>query len=167
MEESLEVFLESERREELPRLVAEAEQEAAGLTAEVENLKTGGPPQALETRQRLLSSRTERLEVLRRRLDRSQEAKDNLALVLSEQDRLHQQIKLIRADSVAMRNAEALTARIDASVQQLDQTNRWLAQMAEFKDVVGDLPPPDVRIGFGEASTPPERERRAKVKGRA
>jgi len=166
MEESLEVFLESERKEDLPRLVAEAEQEVDRLTAEVDAAKAGGASQAAETKERLLSSRRDRLEVLRRRFERSREAKENLTLVVSEQDRLQQQIKLIRADSMAMRNAEALTARIDASVEQLDQTNKWLAQMAEFKDVVGDLPPPDMRIGFGEGSTVPERQKRGRVKER-
>ncbi|MBN1424780.1 hypothetical protein JXA88_09490 [Candidatus Fermentibacteria bacterium] len=166
MQESLEVFLEGERKEDLPRMVRESEEEVQRLAADIEADTSTGSPQSLESRQRLHSSRSDRLSVLHKRMARLQEAKENLALVASEQDRLHQQIKLIRADAMAMRNTEALTARIDASVEQLDQTNRWLAQMAEFKDVVGDLPPPDMRIGFGEAATP-ERERRGRVKQRA
>lgn len=167
MEQSLETFLESERREDLPRLVREAEEEERRLAQEIEALRDAGSPQAVDARQRLHASRADRLSVLRKRLERVEEARENLALVTSEQDRLHQQIKLIRADSIATRNTEALSARIDASVQQLDQTNRWLSQMADFKDAVGDLPPPDVSIGFGEASTAPAQQKRRREKERA
>jgi hypothetical protein len=95
----------------------------------------------------------ERLEVLRKRQQRIQQAQENLALVVSEQDRLDQQIKLIRADAVATKNAEALTARIDATVEHLDQTNKWLSELDEFKDLVADMPATELRVGY--AATPP------------
>src|SRR6059058_467467 len=101
IEESLEQFLETERREDLPAIFETAQREAASLTAEVEALKAKGDNSALETRQRYLGSRLERLEVLRKRQQRTQQAQENLALVMSEQERLDQQIKLIRADAVA------------------------------------------------------------------
>src|SRR5947209_2996401 len=115
IEESLEQFLETERREDLPGILKEAEAEAARLTGEVDALKAKGNNGSIETRQRYLGSRLERLEVLRKRQQRIQQAQENLALVMSEQDRLDQQIKLIRADAVATKNAEALTARIEAT----------------------------------------------------
>src|SRR5204862_1316251 len=108
----------------------------------------------LDTRQRYLSSRTERLDVLRKRCERSEQAEANLALVISEQDRLDQQIKLIRADAVATKNAETLTARIDATVEHLDQTNKWLSELDEFKDLVGDMPPTELRVGYEAAGMP-------------
>ncbi len=149
IEESLERFLETERREDLPTLVKEAEAEAQRLTSEVEALKGKGPNPLLDTRQRFLSSRLERLEVLRKRAQRVEQAQANLALVLSEQERLDQQIKLIRADAVASKNADALTARIDATVEHLDQTNKWLSEMDEFKDIVADtMPTTDLRVGY-------------------
>lgn len=154
IEESLERFLETERREDLPGVLKTAEQEVNDLNGEIEAQKARGPGANLEGRQRLLASRQERLEVLRKRLQRIDQAKENLALVLSEEDRLDQQIKLIRADAVASRNADALTARIDATVEHLDQTNRWLAEMDEFKDLIGDLPQTPGRIGF-EPQPPP------------
>jgi hypothetical protein len=120
----------------------------------VDALKAKGPSPTLETRQRYLGSRLERLEVLRKRQDRFRQSQDNLALVVSEQERLNQQIKLIRADGVAMKNAESLTARIDATVEHLDETNKWLAEMDEFKDLVGDMPTTELRVGYA-ASTPP------------
>src|SRR6266498_2131265 len=158
IEESLEQFLETERREDLPGILKDAEAEAARLTGELDALKAKGDNGALETKRRYVGSRLERLEVLHKRQQRLQQAQENLALVVSEQDRLDQQIKLIRADAVATKNAEALTARIDATVEHLDQTNKWLSELDEFKDLVGDMPATDVRVGYEPppaAATPP------------
>jgi hypothetical protein len=91
--------------------------------------------------------------VLRKRQQRSEQADANLQLVVSEQERLDQQIKLIRADAVATKNAETLTARIDATVEHLDQTNKWLSEMDEFKDLVGDMPNTEMRVGYQAAAS--------------
>jgi len=158
IEQSLQQFLETEHRENVPGVLQDAEAEAARLNAELEGLKAKGNDPTLDTKQRYLGSRLERLEVLRKRVQRSQQAESNLALVVSEQDRLDQQIKLLRADAVATKNAESLTARIDATVEHLDQTNRWLSELDEFKDLVGDLPPTDQRVGYQaswQAAPPP------------
>jgi hypothetical protein len=155
IEESLERFLETERRENLPSLLQQAEAESARLTSELEALKAKGPSPALETKQRYLGSRLDRLDVLRKRQQRIEQAQSNLALVVSEQERLDQQIKLIRADAVASKNAETLTARIDATVEHLDQTNKWIAELDEFKDLVGDMPATEVRVGYGATVPPP------------
>ena len=148
IEQSLEHFLETERHENIPAILEEAEAEAKRLQSEIEDLKTKGNPAALDTRQRFLGSRLERLGVLRKRRERIQQAEENLALVLSEQDRLDQQIKLLRADAVATKNAERLTARIDATVEHLDQTNKWISELDEFKDLVGDMPATQLRVGY-------------------
>jgi hypothetical protein len=155
IEESLEQFLETERREDLPGVLKGAEAEAAQLTGEVDALKAKGNNGSLESRQRYLGSRLERLEVLRKRQQRTQQAQENLALVMSEQDRLDQQIKLIRADAVATKNAAALTARIDATVEHLDQTNKWLSELDEFKDLVPDMPSTELRVGYAATAPPP------------
>ena len=154
IQESLERFLETERSENLPGILKDAEAEATRLNAEVEALKAKGNGAALDTKQRYLSSRLERLEVLRKRQQRSEQAEANLALVVSEQERLDQQIKLIRADAVATKNAETLTARIDATVEHLDQTNKWLSEMDEIKDLVGDMPSTELRVGYQATATP-------------
>jgi hypothetical protein len=161
IEESLERFLETERTEDVPGLVKEAEAEATRLSSEVDALKAKGNADALETKQRYLSSRLERLEVLRKREQRIEQANSNLALVISEQDRLDQQIKLIRADAVATKNAETLTARIDATVEHLDQTNKWLSELDEFKDLVGDMPSTDLRVGYQAAAPGPTQSQTA------
>jgi hypothetical protein len=153
IEESLESFLETERRENVPDLLKDAETEATRLNNELEALKAKGGNPTLDTKQRYLGSRLERLEVLRKRRQRSEQAEANLALVVSEQDRLDQQIKLLRADAVATKNAESLTARIDATVEHLDQTNKWISELDEFKDLVGDMPSTELRVGY-QASPP-------------
>jgi hypothetical protein len=153
IEESLEQFLETERREDVPAMVKAGDAEVNRLNAEVEDLKKQGNASALDTKQRLLGSRVERLEVLRKRQQRSEQAEANLQLVVSEQDRLDQQIKLIRADAVASKNAETLSARIDATVEHLDQTNKWLSELDEFKDLVGDMPSTELRVGY-DATAP-------------
>jgi len=152
IEGSLEQFLECEQREDVPTLVKQGESEVTQLNGELDALKAKGNAASLETKQRYLSSRMERLEVLRKRKERLEQAQNNLQLVVSEQDRLEQQIKLIRADAVATKNAETLTARIDATVEHLDQTNKWLSEMDEFKDLVGDMPNTELRVGYAANS---------------
>lgn len=155
IEESLEQFLESEARDNVPQLLAEAEAQTAQLRTEVEELRRQPPSSALDARERLLESRSERMETLRKRQDRYEQARHNLALVIAEEERLDQQIKLIRADSIATRNTAALSARIDATVEHLEHTHRWLSEMDEFKDLLTDLPPGERRVGFGEPVEPP------------
>lgn len=149
IEESLDRFLETERRDNVPGLLQDAEAEAAELSAEFDSLKAKGTnPSLLEPKERLLASRLERLNVLRKRVQRIEQAQANMQLVVAEQERLEQQIKLIRADAIASKNTETLTARIDATVEHLDQTNKWLAEMDEFKDLVGEMPVTPVRLGY-------------------
>jgi hypothetical protein len=148
IQQSLQQFLAAERQEDVPTLQKEAEAEVKRLTTEIEALKDKGDNGAFGTKQRYLNSRLERLDVLRKRQQRTEQAEANLQLIISEQERLEQQIKLIRADAVATKNAGTLTARIDATVQHLDQTNKWLSEMDEFKDLVGDMPATEQRVGY-------------------
>lgn len=155
IEESLEKFLETERRDNVPDSLQQAETEVRNLTAEFEALKARGTSvAALDAKERLLGSRLERLQVLRKRLQRVEQTRSNLALVESEQERLEEQIKFIRADAIASKNADTLTARIDSTVEHLHQTNKWLSEMDEFKDLVGNIPAAPVRIGYQSAKPP-------------
>ena len=154
IQESLEQFLATERSEDVPAILKDAEAEAGRLNAEVEALKAKGNTAVLDTKQRYLGSRLERLEVLRKRQQRSEQAEANLALVVAEQERLDQQIKLIRADGAVTKNAETFTARIDATVAHLEQTNKWISEMDEFKDMVGDMPSTELRVGYQASATP-------------
>lgn len=141
IEQSLEAYLETERRDSLAANTAAAEQEVAALEAELGDAapgKTADPSR--ETRKKLLASRRDRLEALRQRMARVAQARGNQDLARSEQERLVEQAKLIRADAVAHKNAESLGARIDLSIEHLAETNRWLSDLAEFKDLTAQLP---------------------------
>lgn len=142
IEQSLEVYLETERREQVPALVSSLEAETPALAAEVDSLKKITPrPATLDGKERLLTSRLERLATLRQRLTRIEQAQANHDLVRSEQERLVEQVKLIRADAIAAKNADTLTARIDLSIEHLAATNKWLSELAEFKDLTAQMPP--------------------------
>lgn len=154
VQDTLDAFLETERSEDVPGLVADAEREIDGLGKDVEQLKAKNETAAADSRQRVLESRLERLSVLRKRQERMRQAQSNLDLVVAEEDRLDQQIRLIRADAAAARNAANFTARIDATVEHLDETNKWLAEMDEFKDLAGDMPQTEQRVGFGPLANP-------------
>ncbi|CAM3063946.1 hypothetical protein [Rariglobus hedericola] len=137
IEQSLEVYLETERREQLPQAEEAAAREISALEAEI---AASPASPSLETRRKLLASRRDRLDALRQRIARIAQARANLDLALSEQERLVEQAKLIRADAVAHKNAESLGARIDISIEHLAETNRWLSELSEFKDLTGQLP---------------------------
>lgn len=154
LEQSLAQFLESERQEQLATRVEETEQEIQGLASEIESLKASNNAAAADARERLRNSRLDLLEVLRKRLQRYEQALSNLHLVQSEQERLEQQIKLLRADALAIKNTEAFSSRIDATVEQLNQTNRWLSEMEDYRDMVGPLPQAEQRVGFGLEAPP-------------
>ena len=147
IEQSLEVYLETERKEQVPALVATLESETPALAAEVDALKKITPrPHLLDGKERLLTSRLERLSALRQRLTRIEQAQANHDLVRSEQERLVEQVKLIRADAIAAKNADTLTARIDLSIEHLAATNKWLSELAEFKDLTAQMPAASPRL---------------------
>ena len=170
IEDSLKEFLETERREDVPGLVKQAEAEVAQLSSDFDALKAKGTSVAvLDPKERLLDSKLEKLDVLHKRQERIQQAQSNLELVISEEERLEQQVKLIRADAIASKNADTLSARIDATVEHLDQTNKWISEMSEFRDIVGEMPDSQKRIGYASSAppviSPPSRPQvRAKVR---
>lgn len=160
IEQSLSVFLEAERKERIPALVADLEAETRSLANEVTSLKqVTPPPLTLAGKERLLTSRLERLQTLQKRLGRIEQAQTNLDLVLSEQDRLLEQLKLIRAEGIAAKNPDNLSARIDLSLEHVAHTNKWLNELAEFKDL-SSAPLPGATAsptnpGRGPQATPP------------
>jgi hypothetical protein len=139
IEQTLEVFLEGERRDSVPFRLAEAKDEVDSLEKEAKRAETEGTmlPAA---REKLLESRRGRLEVLRQRAQRIEEAAGNAQLATAEIERLEEQAKLVRADAVAAKGAGSMSSRIDATFEQLAQTNNWLAEMDQFRDQLGDLP---------------------------
>jgi hypothetical protein len=147
LETSLEQFLASEGKEDILQSIATNKAEIDQLDSEIKDAVAKG--EAPTYKMRLMDSRKERLAALTKRQERVTEASDNLRLVRAEQDRLVDQIKLLRADSVAAKNAETLSARIDATVENLSQTNKLFAEMDQFKDLVSeDMPQTSERLGY-------------------
>lgn len=148
MGQSLVMFLESERKDDIEAQHASVERQVKALVEEIASRKGGGQPTANE--ERLLTSRDSMMTTIKRRLERVQEAEANVALVRAEQERLIEQIRLLRADAFAMQNSNLLSDKIDASMHTLEQTNQWLSQMDNFQSVVdGGLPQGDYRLGSG------------------
>jgi hypothetical protein len=162
-EEALDRFLEVEAKENVPGLLEAAKAEVAGLEKEVQALRNALSP-SVSTKERLLNSRRELASTLEKRAARLEEARANLELVSAEQERLDQQIKLLRADAIATRDSAGLSARIDATTEQLTATNAWLREMDRFRDQLGgEVPTLPARVGFGTAAgNPPPLPQRGK-----
>jgi hypothetical protein len=153
VEQTLEVYLEQERKDQVPAAVRTLEADTATLAAALAALPPGPDHAATRASQeRLLTSRLERLNTLQQRLRRIEQARANHELVSSEQARLVEQVKLIRADAIASKNADTLTARIDLSIAHLATTNQWLSELAEFKDLTAPLPPLPAAAAMGSAA---------------
>jgi len=153
MEGSLESFLATESQEQLPVDIKSSQAEIAAMEADIKTATGKGENPAGKLR--LLDSKKERLAVLSKRLDRVNEAQENVTLVKAEQDRLVEQIKLLRADAIAARNADTLTARIDATVEHLTETNKLFSEMDQFKDLVADdMPQTGERLGYSAGARP-------------
>ena len=146
MEGSLEGFIATESAEGLPEEIKGCKEEVADLEKQVAGVAPGGNA---TIKQRLLDSKKERLATLVKRQTRLQEAIDNQTLVASEQERLVEQVKLLRSDAIASRNTDALTERINSTVDHLNETNKLISEMDQFKDLVADdLPITTARLGF-------------------
>ena len=154
LEASLQSFLDNEKQENIPQSITAAKAEIDQLDADIKAAVARGESPSAKIR--LSESRKERLGALTKRQERVSDSTDNLTLVKAEQDRLVDQIKLLRADTIAARNANTLTARIDATVENLSQTNKLFAEIDQFKDLVAeDLPQTSQRLGFTPSAPQP------------
>lgn len=143
-DQMLERFLELESRENVPKLLQAAEAEVARLEEENNPGK-----------ERLLASRRDYLETLKKRAERVEQAQHHYELVSAEEDRLDQQIKLLRAEAMSASDTPALSARLDATVEQLEVTNSYLREMDQFRALIAEPAMPAQRIGFGETTSAP------------
>ena len=142
MEQSLEKFIASEKEDDVPEDIKKVDLLLQKYCGEITELKKDPENNTamITGRERLLASYQDQKDVLKKREQRLAQAQGNMEIVDAEQQRLQQQIKLIRGDAIAARNTDAISARIDDSIAQLGETNKWLSDMADFKDVVSDVP---------------------------
>ena len=152
MDQSLSVFLNSEKKEYLEQQVKELETALAELVKKNETLKSSGTSRL----DKIIQSKYSMLETLKKRLTRINDSSENIELVRAEQERLVEQIKLLRADAFAMQNSELLSQRIDASMEQLAETNKWLSEMDTYKSALDiTMPSFEGRVGYGARGQEP------------
>jgi len=72
------------------------------------------------------------LAIQEKRLANLETAKNSLALIDSELERIERQVRLIREESAISGGPEVLSARLDAVSATLSETSRWMDQHAEF-----------------------------------
>jgi hypothetical protein len=79
------------------------------------------------------------LEIQEKRLANLKSARNNLAVVEAELERIEQQARLLLEESAVSGRPEALSARLDAVSATLSETSRWMDQHAElFSDIASE-----------------------------
>lgn len=134
-EANLATFIDKERDESFEKRIAAMEAEVRELEGEVAALEPGG--RDYDTRMQLISSRQEGLESLRRRHEQFLRAGQNLELVRAEQERIAEQLKLLRADLYASKSVGQIRQRVSDTIDQLASSGRV---SAEVPPAIRELP---------------------------
>lgn len=162
MQEMLAGFMADESTASLDAQIVESTKELTTLTSELKNEKSQAntTPSLVENKDRVIKSKQERLDAIKQRRDRIEQAKSNLAYVIAEQERLYEQILLMRSDVMASRDAQSLTLKIDATVDHIEQANQIMKQFEGISEITDDVPLfSETRMGYGEAKSIPENKR--------
>ena len=83
------------------------------------------------------------------------DARENLDVLNSEISRLEHEIQLLRADAIANRNSDFLSAKIDASVGSLQESKAILQSMSNVSEMSLDIPTEAAGLGFKTVETVP------------
>jgi len=131
--------------------LAETDEQALAnnLSDVEEELKTLTPD-----KQRLRSSKENLRDTLTQHKKSVADAKENLLVLDSELTRLEHEIQLLRADAIANRNSDVLSAKINASVESLQQSKSILQTMSNVEELSLDIPAQAANLDF-EVPTPP------------
>ncbi len=123
----LEEFIRKEKGEDFEPQVQRLEQAVAQLNQEVAATEPG--THDYETRMQLLGSRQEGLEALKRRHEQFLRAAENVRLVRAEQERIAEQLKLLRADLYASKAVGQISRRVNDTIDQLSSSGRISAEV--------------------------------------
>jgi hypothetical protein len=126
-ERNLQAYLAKEEVEDFPARIAAVEADLARLDAEL--AKTAPESPAYEGKFRLVGSKREGLDAVRRRHEQFSRSLDNLAIVRAEQTRIEEQLKLLRADLFAAQSAGQFTQRISDTIDSLSTGSRVAAEL--------------------------------------
>ena len=87
-----------------------------------------------------MRSLTGMIEIQRRRMENLERARESLAVIDAELERIEQQVVLLREESAVSGKAELLSSRLDAVTGALSETNRWMEQNAQIFGELGADP---------------------------
>jgi len=76
------------------------------------------------------------------------DAQENLQVLNSELSRLEHEIQLLRADAIANNNSDFLSAKINASVESLQESKAILKTMSNADELSFDIPAQASALGF-------------------
>lgn len=99
------------------------------------------------------------LDIQKRRLENHERARQSLAVVDAELERIEQQVVLLREETAVAGKAEMLSSRLDAVTNTMAETNRWMEQNAELFGRLGADPLGNVPADLPEIPTAMEAER--------
>jgi hypothetical protein len=105
------------------------------LRAVEEELQSLTPAQ-----QRLRASKESLRATLAQHLRSLADAAENQRILASELTRLEHEIQLLRADAIANKNSEFLSAKINASVESLQESKAILQTMSNVEEMAVDVP---------------------------
>lgn len=146
MRQGIQTYLSETDEQEIGRNLADVETELKTLTTD---------------QQRLRSSRESLRDTLSQHQKSIADAKENLLVLDSELTRLEHEIQLLRADAIANRNSDVLSAKVNASVESLQESKSILQTMSNVEELSLDIPAQAANLDFEtmEPSPPPLRER--------
>lgn len=127
-ERRLDQHLVMEDSENFTTRIEETEAELKKLEEEL--ARTPPESAAYETKFRLVGAKREGLDALCRRHEQFNRSMDNLAVVRAEQNRIEEQLKLLRADFFANQSADALASRISDTIDSLSTGTRVTGELA-------------------------------------
>jgi hypothetical protein len=134
-EANLAAFIDREIDEKFADRIATLEADIKAVEEELATFNPGAPD--YETRMQLIASKQEGLEALRRRHQQFLRAVENLELVRAEQERIGEQLKLLRSDLYASKAVGQLTQRVNDTIDQLSTSGRIGTEVAP---VIQELP---------------------------
>ena len=149
-ERNLQAYLAKEEAESFPARIAAVEADLAKLDAEL--AKTPPESPAYEGKFRLIGSKREGLDAVRRRHEQFSRSLDNLAIVRAEQTRIEEQLKLLRADLFAAQSAGQFSQRISDTIDSLSTGSRVAAELTPSMPELPSLRTRRVGYKVGESA---------------
>jgi len=147
-EQDQRAFLSTEDTARLQRDIQSLEFEVGELTGQTERLEAAGDFTLALTRKRMLDSKRDRLEAVRKRFERVRETESHAELAVSEQERLASLVRLIRADLLSSNDVSHFTHHINSGAMQLGSTQAWLSEIEPLSSSLS-IAQSSRRMGYG------------------